>query len=122
MLHRRTPIRRRRTVDCFAHRKVAVATGKDSARNVDLEAAARLVSELEQDLKKLSGSSPDIQRLRDEVATLKNVLNSPVRRSHWVAEGLHGVRDVFERVADEVVADGVKGGQYVAEIGRILGL
>jgi hypothetical protein len=100
-----------------------VATGKDnSTRNVDLEAAARLVSELEQDLKKLSGSSPDIQRLRDEVATLKNVLESPVRRSHWVAEGLHGVRDVIVRVTDEVVADGVKGSQYVAEIGRILGL
>jgi hypothetical protein len=80
------------------------------------------VSELEQDLKKLSGSSPDIQRLRDEVATLKNVLESPVRRSHRVAEGLHGVRDVFERVTDEVVADGVKGSQYIAEIGRILGL
>ena len=99
-----------------------MATGKDSARNVDLDAAARLVAALEQDLKKLSGSSPDIQRLRDEVATLKNVLESPVRRSHWVAEGLHGVRYVFERVTDEVVADGVKGGQYVAEIGRILGL
>jgi hypothetical protein len=110
-------------LDFLAYGKVAVATGKEnSTRSVDLEAAARLVSELEQDLKKLSGSSPDIQRLRDEVATLKNVLESPVRRSHWVAEGLHGVRDVFERVADEVVADGVKGGQYVAEIGRILGL
>jgi hypothetical protein len=39
-----------------------------------------------------------------------------------VTEGLHGVRDVFEHVKDEVVADGVKGGQYIAEIGRILGL
>ena len=104
-------------------RKAAVANAKDNnTRNVDLEAAARLVAALEQDLKKLSGSSPDIQRLRDEVATLKNVLDSPLRRSHWVAEGLSGVRDGFERVKDEVVADGVKAGQYVAEIGRILGL
>ena len=93
-----------------------------STREVNFEAAARLIAALEQDLKKLSGDSRDIQRLRDEVETLKNVLNSPVRRDHWVAEGLHGVRDVFERVKDEVVADGVKGGQYIAEIGRILGL
>jgi hypothetical protein len=99
-----------------------VASGKDSRKNVDLEAAGRLVAALEQDLKKLSGSSADIQRLRDEVETLKNVLASPSPRSHWVAEGLQGVRDVFARVTDEVVADGVKGGQYVAEIGRILGL
>lgn len=98
------------------------SVNQDNTRNVDVEAAARLVAALEQDLKKLSGSSADIQRLRDEVATLKNVLESPVQRSHWIAEGLHGVRDVFERVREEVVADGVKGGQYLAEIGRILGL
>ena len=100
-----------------------MATQQDGKRSdVDVDAAARLVTALEEDLKKLSGSSEDIQRLRDEVQTLKNVLNSPVRRSHWVEEGLHGVRDVFERVTDEVVADGVKAGQYIAEIGRILGL
>ena len=100
-----------------------MASDNDSStREVNFEAAARLIAALEQDLKKLSGDSRDIQRLRDEVETLKNVLNSPVRRDHWVTEGLHGVRDVFERVKDEVVADGVKGGQYIAEIGRILGL
>jgi hypothetical protein len=103
--------------------KVAVATVKDSSgQEVNLEAAARLVAALEQDLQKVTGDSRDLQRLRDEVETLKNVLNSPVRRDHWVTEGLHGVRDVFERVKDEVVADGVKGSQYIAEIGRILGL
>ena len=100
-----------------------MATQQDGKRSdVDVDAAARLVTALEEDLKKLSGSSEDIQRLRDEVQTLKNVLNSPVRRSHWVEEGLRGVRDVFERVTDEVVADGVKAGQYIAEIGRILGM
>jgi hypothetical protein len=104
-------------------REVAVTTAKESStREVNLEAAARLIAELEQDLKKVSGDSADIQRLRDEVETLKNVLNSPVRRPHWVTEGLHGVRDVFERAKDELVADGVKGSQYIAEIGRILGL
>ena len=100
-----------------------MTTGKGSGnQEVNLEAAAKLIAELELDLKKISGDSRDIQRLRDEVETLKNVLNSPVRRDHWVTEGLHGVRDVFERVKDEVVADGVKGGLYIAEIGRILGL
>jgi hypothetical protein len=60
--------------------------------------------------------------LRDEVASLKAVLNSPVRGSGSVEQGLHGVRDVFEQVTDELAADSVKVGQYIAEIGRILGL
>lgn len=104
-------------------REVALAKSNDSSnREVNVEAAAALIAALEQDLKKVSGDSRDIQRLRDEVATLRNVLNSPVRRPHWVKEGLQGVSDVIERVKDEVVTDGVKGGQYIAEIGRILGL
>jgi hypothetical protein len=100
-----------------------VTTENDSSRpNVDLAAAAKLVAALEHDLKKVSGDSRDIQRLRDEVESLKNVLKSPTPRAHSVTEGLHGVRNVIERVKEEVVTDGVKGGQYLAEIGRILGL
>ena len=103
-------------------RKDAVANENDSRPEVDLAAAASLVAALEQDLKKISGDSRDIQRLRDEVEALKNVLRSPAPRQHSVAEGLHGVRNVIERVKDEVVTDGVKGSQYLAEIGRILGM
>jgi hypothetical protein len=99
-----------------------VANVNDSRPEVDLAAAAKLVAALEEDLKKVSGDSHDIQRLRDEVESLKNMLNSPAPGAHSVTEGLHGVRDVFARVKDEVVTDGVKGGQYLAEIGRILGL
>ena len=100
-----------------------MTTGKQNAgQEINLEAAAKLITALEQDLKKISGDSGDIQRLRDEVQTLKNVLNSPVRRHHWVEEGLHSIRDVFENALDAAVAKGLKGSQYIAEIGRILGL
>ena len=98
------------------------APRENSAQEVNLEEAAKLVEALEQDLKKVSGDSGDIQRLRDEVETLKNVLNSPVRRHHWVKEGLHSIREVFENALDTAVAQGLKGGQYIAEIGRILGM
>ena len=101
----------------------AVITAKEnSAPEVNLEAAAKLVAALEQDLNRVSGDSRDIQRLRDEVQTLKNVLNSPVRRQHWVRDGLHSIRESFSNVLDEAATDVLKGGQYVAEIGRILGL
>ena len=100
-----------------------MANVKDSSgQEVNLEAAARLIAALEQDLQKVSGDSRDIQRLRDEVQTLKNVLNSPVRRHHRVRDGLHSIRQIFSDVVDEAVAEGLKGSQYVAEIGRILGM
>ena len=89
---------------------------------VDLEEVAKLLESLEQDLAGVRSGSADIQRLRDEVETLKNVLNSPVRRHHWVRDGLHDIRKVFEDAVDAAVAEGIKGSQYVAEIGRILGL
>jgi hypothetical protein len=100
-----------------------MASGKHgSVETVNLEAAAKLIADLENDLNKVSGDSHDIQRLRDEVATLKNVLNSPVRRHHWVTESLHSIREGIENALDTAVARGLKGGQYIAEIGRILGL
>jgi hypothetical protein len=100
-----------------------MAAGKEQgAQEINLEAATRLVAALEQDLQKVSGDSRDIQRLKDEVETLKNVLNSPVRRHDWVRDGLHGIRDVFENALDAAVAEGLKGSRYLAEIGRILGL
>ncbi len=55
-------------------------------------------------------------------ATLKNVLNSPIRRHHWVRKGLQGMRQAIENGLETVVADGLKAGQYIAEIGRILGM
>jgi hypothetical protein len=99
-----------------------VATENENRAQVNLDEAARLIAALEQDLKKVSGDSRDIQRLRDEVETLANVLRSPVRRDHWVAEGLHSTREALEHAVDTVVAQGIKGSQYIAEIGRILGL
>ena len=95
---------------------------KEVSRNIDFEEVERLVHALEQDLAKVRSGSRDVQLLRDEIETLKNVLNSPIRRHHWVREGLHGMRQAIENGWDTVVADGFKAGQYVAEIGRILGM
>jgi predicted nucleic acid-binding Zn-ribbon protein len=84
-------------------------------RQIDFEEVEKLVHALERDLEKIRGSSADIQRVRDEVETLKNVLKSPVRRHHWVRDALHDIRE-------GIVAEGAEVSRYVAEIGRILGL
>jgi cell division septum initiation protein DivIVA len=93
-----------------------------SARQIDLDEVARLIEALEHDLNKVQGSSRDIQRLKDEIETLKNVLKSPVRRHHWVRDALHGIRERIDDELDAAVAEGIEVGRYVAEIGRILGL
>ena len=90
-------------------------TQDQDAPQIDLDEVGRLIEALERDLDKVQGSSKDIQRLRDEVDTLKNVLRSPVRRHHWVRDALHDIRDA-------AVAEGIEVSRYVAEIGRILGL
>lgn len=91
-------------------------------REIDLDEVTRLVEALERDLAQVRSGSQDVQRLRDEVETLKNVLSSPIRRHHWVSDGLHGVRTVLEEAIDAAVAKGLKTSQYISEIGRILGL
>ena len=89
---------------------------------IDLHEVARLVEALERDLEKVQSGSKDMQLLRDEVETLKNLLNSPVRRHHWVRDALHGIRDGFENAVDSAVAEGLTASRYIAEIGRILGM
>lgn len=91
-------------------------------QEINLEEAGKLIEALERDLAGVRSGSADVQRLRDEVETLKNVLNSPIRRHHWVRDGLHSVRTGLENTLDSAVAESVKVGQYVSEIGRILGL
>jgi hypothetical protein len=81
------------------------------ADEIDLDEVGRLVGALERDLAKVRGGSRDVQLLRDEVETLRGVLNSPVRRHRRVESGL-----------DAAKAGGLKAGQYLAQIGRILGM
>ncbi|MEK6593932.1 MAG: hypothetical protein AABZ67_12730 [Pseudomonadota bacterium] len=92
------------------------------APEINLEEVGRLIEALEQDLAGVRSGSRDVQRLRDEVETLKNVLNSPIRRHHWVRDGLHSVREGIDDALDSALAEAMKAGQYVSEIGRILGL
>lgn len=102
-----------------------MATGRPedaSARQIDLDEVARLIEAMERDLNKVQGSSRDIQHLKDEIETLKNVLKSPVRRHHWVRDALHGIRERIDDTLDAALAEGLEVGRYVAEIGRILGL
>lgn len=95
---------------------------KNQAREIDLEEATRLIDALERDLAKVRGDSQDVQRLRDEVKTLRNVLNSPVRRHTWINDSLDAIRVQLDETVDEAVYEGMTISRYVAEIARIIGL
>jgi len=94
----------------------------EAAKNIDLEKAAALIDALERDLGKVSGDSRDVQRLRNEVETLRNVLNSPVQRHHWVSDSLHDIRGLLDETVDEAIYEGTTISRYAADIARILGL
>src|SRR5947207_16028840 len=89
-------------------------------KTIDLEKVARLIDALERDLAKVQSGSRDVQLLRDEVESLKNVLNWPIRRPHWVREGLHGMRQALEHGLETLVADGLKPGPYIQDVRRHL--
>jgi archaellum component FlaC len=94
----------------------------NNAKNIDLEQAAKLIHELERDLAKVQGGAEDVQRLRDEVETLRNLLNSPVQRHHWVSDSLHDIRSLLDETVDEAIYEGTSISRYAADIARILGL
>lgn len=79
---------------------------------LNVEQITQLIAALEQDLAKLPNDTPGAQRLRDEVAALKNAVGADVNA------GLHGVRAAL----NEVAVDGIKVSDYVTRIGNMLGI
>jgi predicted nuclease with TOPRIM domain len=91
-------------------------------KNLDLEAARKLVDDLTRQLAEAGKGGAKIEELRAEVKSLHEILNKPETEHSWIADRLTAIEDVFEHAAVELLADGIKAGQYLAEIGRILGV
>jgi len=88
--------------------------------SIDLDAAARLVDMLERDLAQARQGSGDIDRLRADVEQLRAALaGAPHEEVH---AGLHALRDTLHALGDELQRDAFKVGDYVARIGRLLGM
>lgn len=92
------------------------------AKNPDLDAARKLVDDLSRQLAETGKGGTKVEELRAEVKSLSEILNKPESEHSWIADRLAAVEDVFEHAAVELLADGIKAGQYIAEIGRILGV
>jgi hypothetical protein len=90
-------------------------------RTVDFDEAARLVEALERDLAQLESGRGDIDRLRADVEQLRGALASAPAGDE-LHGGLAGLREKLHAVTDELLADALKTGDYIARIGRLLGL
>ncbi|RXZ38813.1 hypothetical protein D9O50_04755 [Oxalobacteraceae bacterium CAVE-383] len=96
-------------------------TPTSDARPAYLERIHALIAELERELANAPAGA-DLQDVRDEIETLKNVLKSPKVKEGWIRESLHSVRNGIEDMTQTVEGTVLKDSPSIAEIGRILGL
>lgn len=95
----------------------SIDTNPGKQPNVDLKEVERLVAAIESDLAKVRSGSEGVDALRDEVDSLKQLLDS---NAH--PEPVHDRLRSMHRLLDELVDDAIQGARYVADIGRMLGM
>ena len=93
-----------------------------SEPEIDLDAAKLLAEDLSKKLAEVGGEGDKFRELREEVDSLRDILNGPNAQHFWITDRLRSMEAIFERAAVELLADGIKAGSYLAEIGRILGV
>ena len=100
---------------------------------VDLDDVQRLVDALERDLAKVRAGTAGVESLREEVEALRGALfffscflhmirAAQPREASTSASACTGVRSTLEDVGETLYEDAVKLGDYLARIGRMLGL
>jgi hypothetical protein len=91
-------------------------------RPVDLDAVAELVAQLERDLERARTGGASVDTLRAEVEQLRAALASGTPSPDDVSQGLASVRSRLHDLGDELETDAFIGADYLARIGRLLGL
>ena len=92
------------------------------ARAVNLDEVADLVDQLERDLAKARAGGASVDTLRAEVEQLRAALSVAEPSHDDVHLGLHGVRTTLDELGDDLKSGALTGSDYLARIGRLLGL
>jgi len=93
----------------------------NSGPAIDLAEVQRLVDALESDLAQVQSGSKDVQALRDEVEALRAVLQGADTASA-VTPQLHKVHSSLDDLIDSIEAAALVPADYIARIGRLLGM
>ena len=93
-----------------------------NSRPVDLDEVAHLVDQLERDLAKARAGGASVDTLRAEVEQLRVALSAAEPSHDEVQVGLHGVRTKLDELGDDLKVGALTGSDYLARIGRLLGL
>ncbi len=103
-------------------REPANRDGGNAHPDLDLARIRRLIDELDAEVANAPADADGVQDLKDEIATLRAVLDAPKQKSGWIADGLHTIGVQLEQTAKSVRGEVMRESVFVAEIGRILGL
>jgi hypothetical protein len=87
-----------------------------------LDRVRSLVAAMERELANAPADQPNVQALRQEIETLKQVLAEGGDQHVLVKEKLHTVRGTLQDMTARVESEVLQDSRYIAEIGRILGL
>ena len=93
-----------------------------ASRTVNLDEVGQLVEQLERDLTKARAGGASVDTLRAEVEQLRAALSAAEPSHDDVHVGLHGVRTRLNELSDDLKSGALTGSDYLARIGRLLGL
>ena len=88
----------------------------------DIGRAKLLIREISDNLAELPADSARYAELRAEVDALRAMLDQSDANPAQVAERMKSVHGLFDHVADELGADGIRASMFLKEIGHMLGL
>jgi len=93
-----------------------------SESKLDIGRAKRLVEEISANLAALPQDRTKYAQLRSEVEDLRAMLGRPDAHLPPIEDRMKSVHTLSGRAAAELRADGVRVGNFLSEIGRMLGL
>lgn len=93
-----------------------------AGERVNLDEVAALVEQLERDLARARQGGASVDTLRAEVEQLRAALAADEPSAGEVSQGLRSVRSLLHDVGDELKSEAMTGSDYLARIGRLLGL